>query len=809
MRTLLLFVLALFLAHSACGSPSAYRIRIGNITHAEARLVVTFLDGGSPANAVTITELDATRITFEDGVGSGSFSGGLPGTLTLSDAAFFSDYQLALVGDDGILSLRLDFTNRAPDEDAFADGFALYLLDPSDQSIMPSSDPTGAQALLVLDGGASAPVLYTPNIEFDVLQPVPEPAAIWLWLIGGVAVLLRAARASRGGLPLARLAAAALLALAPHAHAAVSGCYHGTPGCNDQDTWTRHVPEFNWMKGVLLPRDLWWQSHLHASQVVIRWGDGQETRYTSANAQIWGGGQANANLDPASQQRILENENQCFNTVADCTIVGRHTYQQAGDYQICVTIQVTNTPRNPPPSCTWAHIRDYPAASRFNVLALGDSLSSGEGAPSSATTWAGAPGASIPFDLPQWELRFHSGEREAHRSFYSAPSWASYQLQKSFADAHPAQLRVAVDFWDRSFSGAITDSDQRIDISQPARTVYSQVVADDPPQAPGQYDAIIISAGANDLPLRALIEYCVFNSPGCSGLYARPRYNGTTLLGFTSVDEILNGLVNRLTAMDQQIKSRVQMNKAKVYVTGYFSFSTSLSCLAVLQAGEQAYVDGIVERLNQKIQDAATLLGWTYVPRDYSAASPIGDGVDHGLCAGATYNPVRWLLSLDDSNVLQGNGNLVNSENFQGFLHPGYTGQKRFGLALRDAMLAQARGKAACAAVPLGGVKVEAGPLRYDYRRKRYMQQVTMRNLSANTSPGEVVLRLGGLDPTVQVRNAQGGACGPSSVEPTGSYLLLGGGIGPYQSFTRTLEFDNPHKRPIVWAPTVLAAGYF
>jgi hypothetical protein len=150
-----------------------------------AALAFDLIDGGPPPNAVTITAF-ATDGTLGSSQSSGSVTGTLPGAVTLFDTAFFSEYlQFMTLGNE--LSFVFDTSGNAPGPGSLPDAFSLFLLDAT--TLMPlvsTSDPTGANALLLYNIGDSNPLAIYAGDGFTVtvepVRGVPAPGTLMLAL---------------------------------------------------------------------------------------------------------------------------------------------------------------------------------------------------------------------------------------------------------------------------------------------------------------------------------------------------------------------------------------------------------------------------------------------------------------------------------------------------------------------------------------------------------------------------------------------------------------------------------------------------
>jgi hypothetical protein len=182
-------------------------------------LAFDFFDGGSPDNSVTISNF---TITGGSPNGSPTTTGNVTGDfssppVTLNDStpvanSFFNEYlQNATLGGSGSsLTFRFSITGNAADPASSPDEFSFFFLDPTnfvngiEQSLIATSDPTGADALFAFDiGAANQPAVYLPTTcprgvvcvtATLVAGAVPEPGALGL----AAAALLALGLARRG-----------------------------------------------------------------------------------------------------------------------------------------------------------------------------------------------------------------------------------------------------------------------------------------------------------------------------------------------------------------------------------------------------------------------------------------------------------------------------------------------------------------------------------------------------------------------------------------------------------------------------------
>lgn len=161
-------------------------------------LVFDFIDGdGAINNTATVTGF-ATDGTYNSGSASllGDAAGSLDTSVQLGDSQPFSELlQPLLLG--GGLSFTLDLTDQFSGSNV-PDLFSLLLLDPeTGLPLYPTTDPTGADALLTigLNGGGGPVVDVYPSalgngatVQVDqAVGAVSEPSTGFLWLVGAIA----------------------------------------------------------------------------------------------------------------------------------------------------------------------------------------------------------------------------------------------------------------------------------------------------------------------------------------------------------------------------------------------------------------------------------------------------------------------------------------------------------------------------------------------------------------------------------------------------------------------------------------------
>ena len=191
----------------------------------DASIAFDFIDGGLPSNSYVVSGF-STDGALGSGSASGYVVGQLPGTISFGDTSFFNEYMQGIV-----LGNTFSFTARTsdlpPDAGFSPDAFSLFLFGTDNLSLVGTSDPTGANALLLHNlGDGSAPPAYLSDLVVATVATsmVPESSSLALLAAGLAALASRllwrrrtSARAARAGWG---LAFAACASLAPSAHAA-------------------------------------------------------------------------------------------------------------------------------------------------------------------------------------------------------------------------------------------------------------------------------------------------------------------------------------------------------------------------------------------------------------------------------------------------------------------------------------------------------------------------------------------------------------------------------------------------------------
>lgn len=178
------FVSFFTLASIATAAPITITVDTSALSGTPAQLAFDLVDGGPPANSVTISGF-GTSGTLGASSSTGDVVGNFPGSVVLSDTTFFNEYlQDITLGNT--LSYTFDNSGLPADATSFPDGFSFFLLDPTTgQSLASTSDPTGANALFLLGIGTRSGLAIYTGQNFSVsVQGVPEPSSSILLLVG-------------------------------------------------------------------------------------------------------------------------------------------------------------------------------------------------------------------------------------------------------------------------------------------------------------------------------------------------------------------------------------------------------------------------------------------------------------------------------------------------------------------------------------------------------------------------------------------------------------------------------------------------
>ena len=180
---LLVGILALSV-HSSARAQSDYdsTIDTASLSGTGATLTVDFISGGgTQTNSVSILDFATDGTLVPGGVNSGSVTGTLPGTVTLTNASFFNELQQGVTLGNTI-SFQVDATTNAPTGSSLPDTLSVFLLDPTaSYSLTNTNDPTGSDSLLTLQivgtsGGSVASYGGSlPSIPVSIMAVTSSP----------------------------------------------------------------------------------------------------------------------------------------------------------------------------------------------------------------------------------------------------------------------------------------------------------------------------------------------------------------------------------------------------------------------------------------------------------------------------------------------------------------------------------------------------------------------------------------------------------------------------------------------------------
>jgi hypothetical protein len=154
-------------------------------------LAFDFINGDDVVNNSVRISHFITDSNFDSSLSSsvGNASGALHTNLTLNDAEFLNEYLQPMVLENAI-QFRID-TSQVYLQNSVPDAFSFFILDGTNfLPLFPTNDPTGANALLVLDLDDSPTGLAIYNASNPgptwTIQPVPLPGAFSMMLLAGL-----------------------------------------------------------------------------------------------------------------------------------------------------------------------------------------------------------------------------------------------------------------------------------------------------------------------------------------------------------------------------------------------------------------------------------------------------------------------------------------------------------------------------------------------------------------------------------------------------------------------------------------------
>jgi len=294
----------------------------------------------------------------------------------------------------------------------------------------------------------------------------------------------------------------------------------------------------------------------------------------------------------------------------------------------------------------------------FLVVALGDSVASGEGNP------------DIPGGHAQWQ------DRRCHRSALAGVARAAKLLED-------ADDRTSVTFVDLACSGATIPTGllgeyEGIVPLRHAAALPSQVseLAEIESRVP--VDAVVLSVGANDVSFSKVVLFCVRHNRCVEQPFDPLHPLRRRSRGFPSLEHVVDDALRRLsTAYDQLAAAMPRgMPSGRVHVVEYFDpthdrngvcrrklLGPPLLGPGIKESELRWAHDRLLDPLNAEIAAAARRIGWQHVTGIAS------DFRSHGYCT----RDERWVATLWDS--LRNEGGSLR-ERTLGTLHPNVAGHE-------------------------------------------------------------------------------------------------------------------------------------
>ena len=348
------------------------------------------------------------------------------------------------------------------------------------------------------------------------------------------------------------------------------------------------------------------------------------------------------------------------------------------------------------------------------IVSLGDSYASGEGNPEvggDPATWAD-DGSS---DAGTIQSLHHDG---AHRSGLAGPAQAALEIER--ADPHTSVTFVFLAASGATIHDGMTGPLENVAVG-PGGTIRLQPQLEEAAEILGcdsdgtcnrDVDIMTLSIGGNDIG-HAFTMGSLIALDGA--LLLGPVYDSLLESILVNAEVQLESLPELFDELDRGIDV---FDAKRVFITGYPSPTRTVGgdgfrlCEEI--AGDLAFtleVDEVESEqaetrvlvpLNEKIEEAATTHGWTYV------GSHVEEFQGHGYCGTAPYeaslypgNPfpdlpqpvddpaVRWFRQAEESIAIQGApSGLFRPEQMatRGTLHPNELGHQAYKRALLDAM---------------------------------------------------------------------------------------------------------------------------
>ena len=324
-------------------------------------------------------------------------------------------------------------------------------------------------------------------------------------------------------------------------------------------------------------------------------------------------------------------------------------------------VEVTATDRSGGSATAVREVRD------IVVLALGDSMTSGEGNPDRDVVWGANRFGVVPHPVRAavWK------DRQCDRS---AASWAALVARRL---ENPS---TSVTFLDFACSGADTnqvgfatyngeDPGRHDHALAPQVTAAQRALGPLTDPATRAVDAVLMSTGINDLDFTGALKHCITDRHCTHGERAKRVLAG------------LHALPSRYAELAALLPFHLRVANPSVHVLEYpirlFTDSNDhphhgCSAFRLISTGTAEWFLRRGNELNHVVQNAAGANGWTYLPGVVSRFRT------HGYCAAHS-----WYRSLSASLKLQGNVN--------GTIHPIRTAHAAMAVtALRNVRLGPA-----------------------------------------------------------------------------------------------------------------------
>ncbi|WP_421540597.1 hypothetical protein [Myxococcus fulvus] len=375
-----------------------------------------------------------------------------------------------------------------------------------------------------------------------------------------------------------------------------------------------------------------------------------------------------------------------------------HTFPTQGAYD--VRLKITHSEFLGGGPIQTADYQRYVTIRDYLIVSLGDSYGSGEGAPDVAANWDNDT-------HPVWQ------NARCHRSFKSPAARAALALESSDPHSSVTFLSLACsgatihrttyayenwggDFPLGIFDGFATASDgpprgsgilgPYVGVEAPSyqhgawnpeHYMPSQVARLEALVGTRPIDALVLSAGGNDVGFGDILRFCVVHTDCHQG------NDGQELR--SKVDVLKAALPVSYDLFQSSLKQR-GFDVRSTYLMEYPDFARGNSgqiCPSILEEtnlyaglgadvsyGELAYLDGYVRLpLMNMMQEASERHGWNYVSGISDAFAGVGTGVGHGLCASPSN---RWVNNGYDASSTQGpDGSEAETT---GTAHPNETG---------------------------------------------------------------------------------------------------------------------------------------